>query len=154
MKKFIFIFVLVFLFFIPVKSYSIEVVCTANWLNVRSKPNKNASKCSVHFEEGDVLNITGEKNNGWYKLDLSSLMYDSSTGEFWVSCEYISEIIEETKWTNYSGGRVFVRDKPEGEKTGKTIKNGQTIVINKWLDGWGCLSSGGWVDMLYFGAAE
>lgn len=116
--------------------------CTASLLNGRAEPSKNA-RVEAQFEYGAELTVVGY-NGEWVEV------VGGETGTVFVSAKYVAASLEATKYQNVSGGRVFIREEPDGEKTNQCVKANKTITICASSNGWGYIDGRGWVDLSYF----
>lgn len=120
-------------------------VCTGgDPLNGRANPDKH-SRVEAAFANGSAVESVSAEN-GWVEV------VGGETGTVWCKAEYLSSSLEAAFYRNTSGGRVFVRDAPEGAKTG-SVKAGKRISVTRIVDGWGYTGSG-WVDLSYFDKEE
>ena len=131
---------------------SYEGKVTASILNVRNAPVDGG--ILAFLSNGDTVTIVAERD-GWGKI---------TTGG-WVSLTYIKKIEASTGGTtggtttepgtatSYEGtvtaSRLNVRNAPETGSILKVLANGAKVTIVEEKNGWGKLSSGGWVSLTY-----
>lgn len=130
-----------------------QVYVTCKYLNVRGGPGKSYDLADVHFEKGDCIEITGQTERGWYRLNITNRTYFTNTGEFWVKGDYISELMEESLWRNTSGGRVWIRYSPEGKIMG-AVKADRRVKVTRVINGYGYLENGYCINLTYFTRIE
>jgi len=100
---------------------------TANTLNVRTKPDKNAT-IVTKVSKGEILEVSAVLE-GWY-----AIVYQSETA--YISSDF-AELIESTNYGKVIANSLNVRNQPNSESTilGKLAK-GETIEIVKKYAEW------------------
>ena len=145
-KVVVWVFVVVLLLILSSSAQSETLYCTASSLNGRASPSINA-RVEAHFEYGDELEVIGYNDN-WIEVE------GGETGTVFVSAKYVASSLEKVKYKNTSGGRVIIREEPDGKKTNHWVKAGKKITISAELDGWGYIADRGWVNLSYFSEVE
>ncbi len=113
--------------------------CTANAVNVRESPVDG--HVLLRLDRGDQV-LLQEEADGWCRVDRA--------GDIgWVKMDYLSdtEPSAEPVTATVTGGRLALRDKPDGKRVG-WLKDGQEVTVTGSLDGWARVD-GGWVDREY-----
>lgn len=105
----VWIFIVILLLILSSSAQSETLYCTASSLNGRASPSMNA-RVEAHFEYGDELEVIGYNDN-WIEVE------GGETGTVFVSAKYVASSLEKTKYQNISGGRVIIREEPDGKKT-------------------------------------
>ena len=145
-KIILLILILLALLFLPLKSAAETLFCTASTLNGRAEPSKKA-RVEAQFSYGDEMEVVGYTDN-WIEV------VGGETGTVFVSAKYCASSLEKVKYENISGGRVIIRESPEGKKKNDWIKANKKVTISAEVDGWGYIADRGWVDLSYFSEVE
>ena len=123
-----------------IKAY---VVCQpGDWVNARTGPSRK-SKSLGELRTGDVIWVTGEKENKYYKCDTDQF----EQGECWVHSGYI--VYDEPEWIGGRTGTVIsnqvlmARKNINGEVR-LQLKPGTEIQVFWKTDDW-CVTSVGFV---------
>lgn len=116
--------------------------CTVSLLNGRAEPSKNAH-VEAQFERGTELTVVGYSGE-WVEV------IGGETGTVFVCARYVAASLEDVKYQNASGGRVFIREAPGGKKTNQCVKANKIITVCASSNGWGYIDGCGWVDLSYF----
>lgn len=134
------------LLFLPFKSAAETLFCTASTLNGRAEPSKKA-RVEAQFSYGDEMEVVGYTDN-WIEV------VGGETGTVFVSAKYCASSLEKVKYQNTSGGRVIIRESPEGKKKNDWIKVNKKVTVSAEVDGWGYIADRGWIDLSYFNEVE
>lgn len=145
-KMILLILILLALLFLPLKSAAETLFCTASTLNGRAEPSKKA-RVEAQFSYGDEMEVVGYTDN-WIEV------VGGEIGTVFVSAKYCASSLEKVKYENTSGGRVIIRESPEGKKKNDWIKANKKITISAEIGGWGYIADRGWVDLSYFSEVE
>lgn len=145
-KVVVWVFVVVLLLILSSFAQSETLYCTASSLNGRASPSINA-RVEAHFEYGDELEVIGYNDN-WIEVE------GGETGTVFVNAKYVASSLEKVKYENTSGGRVIIRESPEGKKKNDWIKANKKITISAEIGRWGYIVDRGWVDLSYFSEVE
>lgn len=136
----------ILLLILPSISQGETLYCTASTLNGRAEPSKKA-RVEAQFSYGDEMEVVGYTDN-WIEV------VGGETGTVFVSAKYCASSLEKVKYQNTSGGRVIIRESPEGKKKNDWIKANKKVTISAEVDGWGYIADRGWIDLSYFNEVE
>lgn len=140
MKKLLFIFLLLPLFFLNINikasSNSVGIVSTSgSSLNVRQSPSTNA-KILYKATNKSYLHLISIQND-WYKVEYSSQAYG------YVNKNYIKEVSTNKTAIKTNGGNLNVRNAPNGTIITTLKNNTEVYELSK---------SGNWSKILYNGS--
>lgn len=113
---------------------------TSGELNVRDAAGYDGQKIG-YLMPGDAVGFV-EHKHGWTLVTCGV-----EAGKGWVKTEYLTTDLDGAgEYVNTSGGRVRLRDAPDGKGIG-WVKAGATVSVSGWVvdsDGreWGCTKSG------------
>lgn len=120
-------------------------VCVSDMLNAREEPNLKAEVQMRLYPDDEVIPLSVQ--NGWVEIE------GGESGTSWCKAEHLSEIKEPKKYTNTSGGKVWIR-KPLMDMSNKArkgeVKANKTITVTRVVFGWGYIKDKGWVDLSFF----
>lgn len=119
----------------PVQVIEKRVIITASVLNVREQPN-TTSKILRTVKNGEVYSIS-EERNGWGRIP--------NLG--WISLHFTSAANDRVKITTPV---LNVRERATaGSKMLRTVRQNEIHTVVERSNGWGRLSSGGWISLNY-----
>lgn len=116
-----------------------SVTVLASELNGRDRPDMEGI-IEARFFEGEALEAVSLSGN-WVEVE------GGETGTVWCSADYLTER-EPFEATNTSGGRVHIRETPDGKHIGY-VGRGKSVTIERCVFGWGYMGTG-WVALKHF----
>ncbi len=118
------------------------VFVTASELNGRDEPSMSGD-VEARFFQGDELTALGYKN-GWVEV------VGGETGTVWCKAEHLTEYAVDAKYTNTSGGRVFIHaELGDGRSDlNRAVEHGKRATITRVLYGYGYMGKG-WIDLCF-----